>query len=480
MKVNFKLLQNKKKEKKNLKKIIISLVIIISIISSISSCLAFDIGEKELNNRGECPRLLTYKGVPIKVTYITYNHNGFENPAYCLDVNLDGAEKGTYTVMGSTKLQDVEVWRAIINGFPYKSLTDLGAANEMEAFTATKQAVYTMILGRSIDEYGPVNSDEGRRTYEIYKNIVNAARSSSENIENNFNINIIPVTESWAEDNVIKGYVSKRFKVTSNVSKGNIDVFLQGTIPEGTEIADISSNLKHRFSIGEEFKILIPINHLLQDETLDICAKVEMETKPVAYGSSNVPGKQSYALTGCWFEEIYTKISEKYNKNITKLRLIKKEYGTENVLSNVKFNLLDENKNVFLENLTTDGNGEIILENMLPGKYFIQEVETLEGYNMYTDLIEVNLELNQEFTVTVNNTKKEVEIYDKNFAEIEVVPNDKETHYKESNSTTLIESNKDTKKVEFNDNTNLNQTNISTRVEKTNVGAVKKLPKTGY
>ena len=117
---------------------------------------------------------------------------------------------------------------------------------------------------------------------------------------------------------------------------------------------------------------------------------------------------------------------------------------------------------------------------MLPGKYFIQEVETLEGYNMYTDLIEVNLELNQEFTVTVNNTKKEVEIYDKNFAEIEVVPNDKETHYKESNSTTLIESNKDTKKVEFNDNTNLNQTNISTIVEKTNVGAVKKLPKTGY
>lgn len=444
--------------------IIISIVIILTLISFISTCFAFDIGNQELYSKGECPKLLTYKGVPVKTTYIVYNFNGIENPAYCLNVDLPGAEKGSYSVSGTEKLQNSDVWRAIINGFPYKSVSELGAANEQEAFVATKQAVYTMLHGRSTEEYGAVNTEEGRRTYEIYKNIVNAARSSSENIENNLIADIISLDESWKEDSINKNCVSKKYKVNSNIQNGNINIFLQGNLPENIEVVNLNNNAQTEFKIGEEFKILIPIDKLNETDSFDLCAKVSLETKPVVYGRTNIPGTQDYALTGIWKEDIYAKIPQEYQKNITKLRIVKKEYGTDKLLPNVKFNLLDENKNVVFENLITNGNGEVILENLFPGKYFIQEIETLEGYNLYTDLIEINLDLNEEFTATVNNTKKVVENFEKEFEEIEVIPVNKETHYVSNNNTTKIENEVENIKIIQNEKNK----------------EIKRLPKTGY
>ncbi len=457
-----------------MRKILISLVLIITLISFISTSFAFSVGEIKVYSKGECPKLLTYKGTPIKTTLVKFTtSNGYENPAYCLDVTLPGAEEGEYIVNGEEVLQNVNVWRAIINGYPYKSIEELGAANEQEAFTATKQAVYTMLHGRNIEDYGPVNSEEGRRTYEIYKNIVNNARNSNENIENITSTRVISIDETWNIDDKKSDYVSRKYKVSSTVKKGNAEIFLQGNIPEGTMIADLENNSKNKFGIEEEFKILIPINKQIEDGVIDICARVDLETKPVVYGKTMIAGKQDYALTGYWNEEIYVKISEEYNKNLSKLKIIKKEYGTDKVLSNVKFNILDENKKTIYANLATNNQGEIILENMVPGKYYVQEIETLEGYNLYTDLIEINLDYNEEFIATVNNTKKEVEVIDKSFENIEVIPTNKETYYYNSNTDSKIENVSNKTTVVYEDNISLDK-NI------TNETTVKKLPKTGY
>ena len=101
-----------------------------------------------------------------------------------------------------------------------------------------------------------------------------------------------------------------------------------------------------------------------------------------------------------------TNYEENCLKNITKIRIIKKEYGSEKRLKDVKFNLLDLNKNVIKENLITDENGEIIIDELFPGKYYIQETETLEGYNLYKDLIPVDIKFNEEIEIIVNNTTK--------------------------------------------------------------------------
>ena len=433
------------------RKIIISILLMIIFISGFNNAFAFEIGAKELISLGECERLMTYNGVPIRTTYIVYEKDGAYYPAYCLDVNLPGAEQGSYQVNGGEKIQDVNVWRAIINGYPYKSVAELGAANEQEAFTATKQAVYTMIHGRDVNSYGAVDTEAGRRTYQIYLNIVNAARSSSEIIQNNLQITIEKEQDEWQIDDNDSKCVSKTYHITSNVNVGNYEIFTQGLVPNGTIITDKNNNIKNKFSIGEKFKILIPIQNLTQSESFTIEAKADLETKPVVYGRTTVPGTQDYALAGYMYEEIENNLTEDYFKNITKIVVIKKEYGTEKRLAGVKFNLLDSNKNILKENLESNENGEIMLENMLPGFYYLQEIQTLEQYNLYTDLIEINLDLNEEFQITVNNTVKTIEEIDKDFELVEVVPTYTETVY-----------NVDTVKTVLNQNT------------------VKKLPVTGY
>ena len=128
---------------------------------------------------------------------------------------------------------------------------------------------------------------------------------------------------------------------------------------------------------------------------------------------------------------------ESYIENKTKLIIVKKEYGTENRLSGVKFNIFDENKNIVKENLITDKNGEIIVEKMIPGKYYISEVETLSGYNLYPELIEVEIDFNEEFTIVVNNSKTEITKIDKVEEKTEVTSQYTESVYNVENNNTI-------------------------------------------
>lgn len=452
-----------------MRRIISIMMLFIVIISTFYINYAFEIADREVYSKGECERLLTYNGMKVITTYVVYNKDGIEYPAYCLDVTKPGAEEGSYIVHAGSKVQDQNVWRAIINGYPYKSLEELGAANEGEAYTATKHAVYTVLYNRNVEDYGAIDSDAGRRTYEIYKNIVNAARNSGETMVTDIVTSLSTNDILWELDEIDSRYVSKVFKLNSNSSNGTYEIHCDNVKVEGLRITTVDDIDQNVFRIGEDFKILIPVNMMTENGSFEIIAKTTLDTKPVAYGSTTVAGKQDYALTGYKYEEQYTGLVQEYSENLTKLRVIKKEYNTDKVLPGVKFNLLNENKEIILENQVTDGNGEIVLVNMFPGKYYLEEVETLEDYVLYTDLIEIGLDYNEEFEVIVNNKKKEKTEVVKDYESVEVVTNKTETVVEENISTTVIQKNEEV---------TTNITNIE-EVEVENK-EIKKLPKTGY
>ena len=39
----------------------------------------------------------------------------------------------------------------------------------------------------------------------------------------------------------------------------------------------------------------------------------------------------------------------------------------------------------------------------MPGKYYIQEIKAPDGYTIYDELIEIDLKLNQKYTININN-----------------------------------------------------------------------------
>ena len=89
----------------------------------------------------------------IITTYVYYEENGVQYPAYCLDASKPGAENGEYTVSIDEVINDVRLWRVAINGYPYQSPSAMGLENQYDAFVATKQAIYSVLDGRDVNTF---------------------------------------------------------------------------------------------------------------------------------------------------------------------------------------------------------------------------------------------------------------------------------------------------------------------------------------
>ena len=432
-----------------MKKIIITTLLLIILISAFYSSYAFDIGKKDLICLKQCDVYLKQGDADKYINYVVYRKNGVEYPAYCLNPDLKGIGPGgvtEYSVNVNSKIKDEKIWRVIINGYPYKSTEELGVANKEEAYSATKLAVYTAMHNYDTTIYRAADTDAGRRTYAALVKIVNNAKNSTEKLEDDVQIMVGQENTNWEVDSKDKNFISKTYYADTQMSQGEYDVSIfEGKLPEGAQIVDVNNNAKTRFSVKEKFKIIMPITNLKEDDTFIIKISSHFETKPILYGATSIPGTQNYALTGTRFEDTSCTHRVRYSKNITKINIIKQDGENGNRLQGVKFNLLDENKNVIKENLITAENGEIVIDNMIPGKYYLQEVETLEHYNLYTDLIEINLNLNEEVKAVVNNLPKEIKTIDKNIENIEVTSKLEETEYKENKIEKKIE--KATKKL---------------------------------
>ena len=314
----------------------------------------------------------------------------------------------SYDVSVEEAIKDVNLWRILINGYPYKTIEELGVANKEEAFTATKQAVYTYIHGNQLSDYEAIG-DAGIRTLNALYKIVNDANNSSE-IQISNKVDIKPIQETWEQDDIELNYVSKKYKVSANttIDKYKVKVTDENNQAiEGIKITDENNTEKEEFEANETFKILVPIKNMIEDRIIKIDIETKIETKPILYGRATNSNLQDYALTASTYEDGTGNIQDKYNKNETKLIIVKQDENTQEKLQGVEFQLLDENKNVIYTNLQTDSNGVIEIENLIPGKYYIKETRTISGYEIHEDLIEVDISLNEEITVTVNNNKNE-------------------------------------------------------------------------
>lgn len=354
--------------------------------------------------------LLMWKGLRIHTHMAVYKRDGKEYPAYCMDRELPGVEIGkSQTVDINRLVNNVMVWRAIINGYPYKSISELGCNTEEEAYLATKQAVYCMLTNRDVNEYSAIG-EEGERTLNALKTIVTNARNSNQTkVSSELKIN--EQEKLWKIDKLDSNYISKVFTVTANAGISDYIVNIKNLNIEGSKLVDENNKEKTKFTSSEKFKILIPIQEVKQDGNFIIDVSAKVATKPVFYGESRDSGLQSYALTGYTYEDGNGSKKVYYTKNETKIIITKTDDKTGKKLEGVKFNLLDENQNEIYTEITTNKEGMAVIDNLLPGIYYIKETRTLEGYQLYSKLIKVELDLNEETTVNVINSEEEPEVY---------------------------------------------------------------------
>ncbi len=400
---------NKNIIKKTRRIAIVVALLIMNLLTLGNSIYAASFSEINTYSIGDCGALLTYQGAQVQAIYIESNQNGVAYPAYCMDRTKPGAEKGSYNVTTQNTLQDIGLWRIIINGYPYKSLGELGVANQWEAFTATKQAVYCYIHGKRLEYFGSIGTEAGNRTLNALRMILtNAANSTETKVSSTITIN--RVTDKWVQDAKDKNYVSKTYKATANAEMSKYTIELNradGLNMAGIKITDENNNEKKEFYPNENFKVLVPIKDMKETTSFNLSVQAKVKTKPVYYGKTQKAGTQDYAITTNPYEDGTGVITEEYNKNETKLIILKKDQDNGNKLENVEFELLNENKETIYTDLKTDKDGKIVIENLVPGVYYLKETNPTDGYEAYPELIEIKLDLNQEMTVTVNNKKEE-------------------------------------------------------------------------
>lgn len=383
---------------------VVFIILVLQFCVFYNSVVATQLDSANIYMVGDCGSLLRYKGVEVKVSYVQYTYEGVNYPAYCLDKTKPGAENGAYTVSVNSMIQDVGLWRRIINGYPYKSIEELGVANKEEAFTATKQAIYCYIHGNNPADYTPIG-EAGERTLRAMHQIIAQAQSSSETKISNY-IEIKDEDANWKVDEIEKSYISKVFSILSDAQIQDYSIHFQENTIDGIKITNLQNTVKNEFQPDEKFKILIPIESLKEKGEFRILANAKVKTKPVLYGTAPDSGLQDYALTAATYEDGVGEISLQYPKNETEIIVIKQDEESNERLKNVEFALLNENKEMIRQSLLTNEEGKIQISNLLPGKYYLKEVYTSLGYIPTEELIELEVEWNDSLTVTVYNQKE--------------------------------------------------------------------------
>ena len=332
-------------------------------------------------------------------TYVGYSMNGKIYPAYCLDSTKPGVnEVGDYTVNIDRVIDREDVWRVIINGFPYKSASELGLETDLDAFVSTKLAVYCILYDWNPDTFyrhdGP--DSRGIAIANCISSLVNIGKNGSQTRQNvNLNINKIGDFQKDGSN------YYQEYSVSSAVRMENYSITSLLNAPSGAYSADTSGSQKTTFASGENFRVYIPASELTKDIDITILLASKCETYPVLYGTAPNGSWQDYAITYDPLEDIGGQATLNISTNTAKIKIVKTDSETGDKIEGVTFELLDSNKQI-VDTKTTNSDGIVEFENLYAGSYTLREKETNDRYIL--DVTNKDVSLNFDETKTVNWT----------------------------------------------------------------------------
>lgn len=234
----------------------------------------------------------------IEANYVSYKEGGY--PAYCISHGKDGVEEaGNYRVNIKELLQDVkdkdinyiQIWRTIVNGYPYKTPKEMGVNSVEEAYFVTKQAIYCVMLNRSMNVYRGI-SERGNKLVKAIEKLRDIGLNGTQ-IPQVAGLKV-EKRGDWVEES--ENYV-QTYTVKANVEISQYEVSVLKGMNYGVSITDAAGNEKLSFKGNENFKVNIPKSQTKQKIDIEFTVKAKCKTYPIFYGETTVQGTQDYAVT---------------------------------------------------------------------------------------------------------------------------------------------------------------------------------------
>lgn len=316
-------------------------------------------------------------------------------------IGVDGVEAaGSYSVELTEILDDEKLYRVIVNGFPYKSASDLGVENDFDAYMATKQAVNCIMLDRDVRALYKGKNSAGEKVVDAIEKLVNIGKNGTQTFTD-AQIFINTVGTLKEEGN----YYTQEYSVSSDIQMSNYIITSTKNMPQNSYISDTNLNKKTTFSAGNNFKIVIPKESLTSNLDIKIGIQSKCKTYPVFFGKTKKSNTQNYAVTMDPYGDYSNTISLKSSVNTGKLQIIKKDADTEQPLENVVFQLL-KSDGTQITSATTNSKGIATFDNLYQGSYKLQEISTADNYILNSQIFDVKVEYNKTITKTVTNYHK--------------------------------------------------------------------------
>ena len=399
------------------KRILAMLMLVLTLFSTINpSVFATEISSANIQNRGDVEYHLQYWNEAknawyyITTTYTTYSEGGKEYPAYCVNREHPGVgELDGYTVDVNASvtdvLGDVRIWRTIINGFPYKSASELGVANDLEAFQATKQAVYCILYNFDpVTRFRGANQGADARGDAIKNaivNMVNIGRNGSQ-MPSDPNITLSNSGNLYEDGN----YYTQKINVSSTVEMTNYTITATANLPQGTIITNSNGIQTNSFNGNESMYVKIPKFQMVQDiSNAIINVQGKCKTYPVFYGKTRTEGTQNYALTYDPFGDGVGRATLNIKTDTGKLQINKTDSETSKPIAGVTFQLTKADGTV-VANATTNLNGIATFSGLYQGNYKLKEISTNDNYVINKATFDVNVEYNKSTNQNITNDHK--------------------------------------------------------------------------
>lgn len=339
-------------------------------------------------------QLLTWKGVidarnfaPDVIVYKA--EDGKEYPAFCANPNKGGVENfaaKNYDVDVDQLDTNPHVWGAITNGYPYKTPAELGVKNEYEAYYITKMAVWAIVH----DNYSNLNDwkangSQNNHVEKAMKALVAKGRTNTAVYPTWLAVN--PKSTTVSVDEKDSNYISQTYTLKSNVDIKSYRVVIDGNVPAGAKVTDVSNKEKTEF-FGSEltFKVLIPKDSPKGE--FRVLVKSKLENKSVLFGVAHDEKKQNYYVSplpsyngDSWAQLAYAPeggdVPDTPETPTTDVQILKVKKGTTEGLAGAVFKVEVDGKTI--GHYVTDKKGEIKIEKV-SGTLSVTEEVPPKGY----------------------------------------------------------------------------------------------------
>lgn len=411
------IIKNKSKGKKKIVVVMALFMILLNMTLNKTYANDFDeFGKYHVYSYNDSNRYIKYQERPQRIhEYYYLNSSSKQLPAYCMNLGLNGAEtvEGGYDVDVSKYLDDTIVNNIILNGYPYKTVEELGLANESEARYATQFALWIKLNNLDINQITPMESE--------YIRVVNAIKNIYYNGINSHmiytsGVKIEEIKNETTVDNLDESYYSKLYKLEYGENILDINLSVNGI--KDYIIADEKNNKIDKIVGNKTIKVLFPRNSNEGDLNFTLNITSKYKESAVLFAKSSVNGMQDLSLTLEPIKENNINLVGEVKEVKTKLTITKKDADNENIcIPNVKFDIYDSEDNI-LGSFVTDKDGKIDIDVEKDLKIYknskikIKEMEVPYPYiiDLENSTKIIELKVGNEVNVEFRNNKIEEKI----------------------------------------------------------------------